>query len=259
MKTRTLPLFEGSKRELRDLLGATLEKHRSFRLATVNSEYLLESRKNTMFRKNLEKADIRVCDGAGAAWWYRLRYGRSVLRFAGADLAWEMVRLVHERRGDVCLVTREGGLSTWQETATVLKNDFPGLEVGGVDRGIESCHCEKESSTTKQSLDYARDCHTFRKLKARNDKDALEIVQYISVDRPTLILCNFGMPVQEYFLEKLKKQKIPALMIGVGGAFDFWTGKQKRAPQWMRRLGLEWLWRFVHNPRRAARFVKRLR
>lgn len=65
---------------------------------------------------------------------------------------------------------------------------------------------------------------------------------------PEIILCNFGAPQQEKFLNSLKGGKIK-LAIGVGGSFDYFTGKIRRAPLAMRKLGLEWLWRLILEPR----------
>lgn len=70
----------------------------------------------------------------------------------------------------------------------------------------------------------------------------------------TIVLCNFGAPEQELFLETLRNNPNNVrLAMGVGGAFDFLTGKQKRAPQWLRVLGLEWLWRLILQPKRWKR------
>ena len=65
-----------------------------------------------------------------------------------------------------------------------------------------------------------------------------------------LILCTYGAPTQEFLLDTLET---PAIKMGVGGAVDFLTGKQKRAPHIIRCLGCEWLWRLCMQPRRVIR------
>lgn len=67
-----------------------------------------------------------------------------------------------------------------------------------------------------------------------------------------LIFCNFGAPFQEIFLRSLKSDRI-RLAMGVGGSFDYLTGKTTRAPQFLRQIGLEWLWRLVLQPQRWKR------
>lgn len=75
-----------------------------------------------------------------------------------------------------------------------------------------------------------------------------------NIGNSTIVLCNFGAPEQELFLETLRNNPNNVrLAMGVGGAFDFLTGKQKRAPQWLRVLGLEWLWRLILQPKRWRR------
>ncbi len=75
-----------------------------------------------------------------------------------------------------------------------------------------------------------------------------------SIGNSTIVLCNFGAPEQEYFLEALRNNPGDVrLVVGVGGAFDFLTGKLRRAPQWLRVIGLEWLWRLILQPKRWRR------
>lgn len=69
-----------------------------------------------------------------------------------------------------------------------------------------------------------------------------------------VVLCNFGAPEQELFLESLRSNPgALRLAIGVGGSFDYLTGKLRRAPKTMRFLGLEWLWRLILQPKRIKR------
>ncbi len=65
-----------------------------------------------------------------------------------------------------------------------------------------------------------------------------------------LILCTYGAPTQEFLLDTLET---PAIKMGIGGALDFLTGTQVRAPYLLRLLGLEWLWRLLRQPRRINR------
>ncbi len=69
-----------------------------------------------------------------------------------------------------------------------------------------------------------------------------------------IIFCNFGAPEQEIYLENFRSNPGNIrLAIGVGGSFDYLTGKLKRAPLWMRSFGLEWLWRLILQPKRWQR------
>jgi len=224
-----------SKDSLQEILRkgeVSLEQESSFRIATVNPEYVFEARKNTSFSQALSKADVWICDGVGLQWWLFFRFGKKVPRITGADLAWEMIRLVWKKGGYVILLTSPKGLSSYEETKQVLHKAFPGLQVQGKnwrERGDEKDWIvEKGGGGSKE------------------------------VYEPSLILCNFGIPEQEEILLYLQTQGIPGIMMGIGGSFDYWTGKQKRAPHWMRRVGLEWLWRFTRHPWRVKRFFQRM-
>jgi N-acetylglucosaminyldiphosphoundecaprenol N-acetyl-beta-D-mannosaminyltransferase len=66
----------------------------------------------------------------------------------------------------------------------------------------------------------------------------------------SFVFCTYGAPAQEIFLAK---KSLPSLYVGVGGSFDYLTGRQKRAPQFLQQLGIEWLWRLIHQPQRLRR------
>ncbi len=93
-------------------------------------------------------------------------------------------------------------------------------------------------------------------LKERYPK--LQVALYTDTSRmnfqPMILLCNYGAPLQETYLESLRGQNTGIkIAMGVGGAFDFLTGVVSRAPRWMRGMGLEWLWRLYQQPKRFRR------
>lgn len=80
-------------------------------------------------------------------------------------------------------------------------------------------------------------------------------IQFVSeTTQAAVVICNFGAPEQEIFLESLRSNPGNIrLAVGVGGSVDYLTGKLKRAPKIMRFFGLEWLWRLILQPRRIKR------
>ncbi|MFZ2187763.1 MAG: WecB/TagA/CpsF family glycosyltransferase [Candidatus Moraniibacteriota bacterium] len=191
-----------------------LAKPRFHRIATVNPEFLLRAEKDTVFRKTILDADLRVADGFGIvlAGWLR---GRHITRFPGADLMEAIIRIANDRGLLVYLATRKDGLSSFQEVKLALLKKYPNIKIEGSEFDSKSY-----------------------KLPTTNCQ---------------FILCNFGAPQQEIFLDSLKNQKSIRLAMGVGGSFDYLTGKIKRAPEWMRASGLEWLWRLMLQPKRFTR------
>lgn len=79
-------------------------------------------------------------------------------------------------------------------------------------------------------------------------------IEGTDMNHASIVLCNFGAPEQELFLEGLRNTPSSIrLTMGVGGSFDYLTGKQKRAPKYVRACGFEWLWRLILQPWRFGR------
>jgi len=133
----------------------------------------------------------------------------------------------------VFLAINKDGLSNFQEIKDALSELYPNLKIDGADL-VPSCH-------------------------SGPDPESREILKQVQDDKnnPKLLLVNFGAPLQEKFINSQKNGTI-RLAMGVGGSFDFLTGKAKRAPIWMRKAGLEWLWRGVVQPQDRLKRLKRI-
>jgi len=83
--------------------------------------------------------------------------------------------------------------------------------------------------------------------------ESIAVVERIRRARPNLVLVAFGAPKQERWMFQVQEQIRPAVSIGVGAALDFVAGRVKRAPRWMSRSGLEWLFRLSQEPHRLWR------
>lgn len=211
-----------------------LTENKFHQIATINPEFILEAQKDSAFKNILNGADLNVVDGIGI-WFAYLRFGKLLkTRVTGIDLMLKILTLADQKKLGIFLVANQNGLSTWQETREAILKLYPNLKING--RNID-CHSEQSDSAVKEStlknirsLDYARD-------------------DIINCD---IVFANFGAPFQEKFLNSLKNDKIRIAM-GVGGSFDFLTGKVRRAPKIMRQIGLEWFWRLVLQPQRWKR------
>jgi N-acetylglucosaminyldiphosphoundecaprenol N-acetyl-beta-D-mannosaminyltransferase len=80
------------------------------------------------------------------------------------------------------------------------------------------------------------------------------LLRGIAAARPDILFVALGFPAQDRFFAEHQERLPVGLMIGVGGSFDVISGRTRRAPAWVRRLNLEWAWRFAQNPRRLGRF-----
>jgi N-acetylglucosaminyldiphosphoundecaprenol N-acetyl-beta-D-mannosaminyltransferase len=143
--------------------------------------------------------------------------GKCIARFPGADLMQEILSIAEERKLSVYLAVRQNGLSSYEEIRSALLKKYSSLKISGADIDPQIPSAQVTVSAT-------------------------------------IVLCNFGAPEQELFLAHLKNAKQPPrLVMGVGGSFDYLTGKQKRAPGCLRAIGLEWLWRLILQPTRWRR------
>lgn len=189
-------------------------------IATINPEFILKAQTDTSFRLILNKCDLNIADGIGIKFAF-LRFGKQLkCRFAGVDLMHEILKIANKKKLNVFLAASKSSLSTWEETAQALRKTYPSIILDG--DNIDPNGGSYELKATSYQL----------------------------------VLCNFGAPQQELFINSVKNDTI-RLAMGVGGAFDFVTGKVKRAPEFWRKIGMEWLWRFLQEPRyRAKRIFK---
>jgi N-acetylglucosaminyldiphosphoundecaprenol N-acetyl-beta-D-mannosaminyltransferase len=88
---------------------------------------------------------------------------------------------------------------------------------------------------------------------AGTSDDSEQTLERLRAASPDVVLVAFGAPKQELWIERFRDRIRPTVAIGVGGSLDFVAGTVKRAPAWMSRAGLEWLFRLVQEPRRMWR------
>ena len=194
-------------------------------VVTPNVDHLMKCRRDPEFRRVYARADLVLADGMPILWASRLLGRRIVEKVSGSDLLPEL-----------CATAARGGLSVY----------FLGGRPGAADR------CGRLMRQRHPELRVAgADCpdHGFEKDPSRNER----VVAAVREARPDLLFVGLGSPKQEYWiLENLDRLGSPVLL-GVGASIDFAAGAAKRAPRWMQRSGLEWLYRLIHEPRRLWR------
>ncbi|MCX6763154.1 MAG: WecB/TagA/CpsF family glycosyltransferase, partial [Candidatus Moranbacteria bacterium] len=162
----------------------------------------------------LNSCDLNIADGFGIKLVF-WRYGRNLkCRLAGIDLMLEILKIASENNLSVFLAANSGGLSSCELTRDAIHAIYPSLEIDGRNIDINN----REPITVNQEL----------------------------------VFCNFGVPYQEKFINSIKNDRI-RLAMGVGGSFDYLTGRLKRAPQFIRAVGFEWFWRLLLQPKRWKR------
>jgi N-acetylglucosaminyldiphosphoundecaprenol N-acetyl-beta-D-mannosaminyltransferase len=209
--------------------GEILEKIEDFlagnklcQIATVNPEFILTAQKDAAFKNILNSCDLNIADGIGIKFAFWKLGEKLKCRMAGMDLMDEVLKIANDRGLSVFLAANKDGLSSYEEVSAAIKIRYPNIRIGGI-------------NLDKKISNYQFTIHNSENYK--------------------VIFCNFGHPHQEFFLNS-QKGAIIGLVMGVGGSFDFWTGKLRRAPLWMRKIGLEWLFRLWKQPSRFLRIFK---
>lgn len=187
-------------------------------IVTVNTEFIMAARKNADFIRALSEADIALADGAGVVLAAKLLGQPIPPRIPGVDFVQALAHEAAKNGWSLFLLGGRDGVA--QKTADILTSLNPGLKISAV----------SESDPTDSSL-----------------------VSTIHDSRSTILLVAWGAPKQDVWIHQNKQKLNVPIMMGVGGTFDFLAGKQKRAPKWMRLVGLEWLWRLALEPSRWRR------
>lgn len=202
-------------------VSARLTAGRGFALATINLDHLVKLRSNPTFRAAYARQDIVVADGNPIVWLSRLA-GKPVSLVPGSDLVLPLVKAARDANRPVILL---GSTPAALEGAThSLQEKVPGVHVA---RNIAP---EWGFAPTGDA--------------------AREMLATINADGPCLVLVALGAPKQEEFAALGRDLAPQAGFASIGAGVDFLSGHQVRAPEWVRKLALEWLWRMAQSPKR---------
>ena len=203
--------------------SATLRKGDGFTFFTVNLDHLCKRRKSRAFREAYERATFISADGAPVAMLAR-SVGAQVSRTTGADMVEPMMAMAAAERLPVFLFGSCDDVLT--AAAERLTATFPGLIVAGTE-------------APPMGFD-------------PTSPAALEAADRIAASGARICLVALGAPKQELFADLVFARHPHLGFFCIGAALDFIAGRQRRAPDFMSRSGLEWLWRLIQEPRRLV-------
>jgi N-acetylglucosaminyldiphosphoundecaprenol N-acetyl-beta-D-mannosaminyltransferase len=207
-----------------ETIGRMVEERGETRLvATVNPEFVMRARADERFRDVLESAALCLADGIGVVWAMRRQGCPQYERVAGSDLVPLLARRCAASGWRPFLLGAAPGVAA--AAARRMEEDNPGLAVAGVHAGSPA------------------------------PDDDEETLRRIVEARPDLLLVAYGAPQQELWIARNRCRLGVPVAIGVGGTLDFLAGRVRRAPGWLRRAHLEWLWRLALQPARVRRMA----
>ena len=217
----------GSYKIFVDKLISLAKEGRSSYACVANVHLIYESYKSPAYAAIINNADIVTPDGEPVTWAFRWLYRIKQERVAGMDLLPDLLQAAEKQ--NVSVGFYGGTVDMLTKTREHIKKNYPNLKVAKM---------------------YSP---PFRPLKAEEETEIIEMFNNSGVEMIFIIL---GCPKQEKWMDTMKN-KIHALMIGIGGAVPVMIGIQKRAPLWMRNAGLEWLIRLCQEPRRLfLRYIR---
>ena len=190
---------------------------------TINPEMFDAAEKDSNFANIIREAEMVIPDGVGVKLGLKLK-GKNVSRIPGIDFAKRLLKEAAISNIPVAIIGSKEEVIT--KAVENLKKEISGLNIVYYHNGYFS--------------------------------DDNEIYGELKKSSPKLILVALGSPKQEKFIYGAKKILNPALMVGIGGSLDVWSGTVKRAPEIFRKLGIEWLYRTVTQPSRFKRIFPAL-
>lgn len=200
---------------------------RSAYVCVASVHMVMEAFDSAPFRGVVNGADLVTPDGRPLVWALRGLGVRKASQVRGTDLT---ARVVERAAREGIPIGLYGGTPGLLESFhEVLRARYPGVEVA------------------------CKIAPPFRPLSPEEDE---EVTRQIVASGARVLLVGIGCPKQERWMAA-HKGKVPAVMLGVGAAFDFHTGRIRQAPRWMQVAGLEWVFRLMMDPRRLwKRYAK---
>lgn len=197
------------------------EPSRTRMAVSFNPELVMCAERDPEAAEILLEADLSYPDGIGAVWAAGRQGASSVWRVPGIDLAHRVLELAAEQGFSVYFLGAGEGVA--EEAARRQAERLPGLRIAGSRNGYFT------------------------------SAEETEVVESVRKSGADILLVAMGAPRQERLIYRRRYELGAGVALGVGGSFDVWAGKVKRAPDWAQKARAEWLYRLVSDPRRARR------
>ena len=192
-------------------------------VVTADASCVVLARKDAELRDIVNSAHLVTPDSIGILWAARLNGNPLTERVSGVDMLVQLCERASRLAYRVFLLGAAPGVA--DAAAENLKKRYPGLDIVGVQHGY------------------------FK------PEETEAVIGRIRSAQPDILFVAFGIPMQEKWIRRhMESLQVPVCM-GVGGSFDVLSGKVKRAPRWMQRHGLEWVYRLASNPRKIGKVM----
>ena len=191
-------------------------------VVTPNPEIVETCRADAAANAAVNGADLVLPDGIGIVYGAKILHQPLRGRVPGIEFGTGMIERCAKLGKSVYLLGAKPGVA--EQAAENLKNRFPGLVIAGTNDGYF--------------------------------QDDDPVVEKINAAQPDLLLVCLGAPKQELWMQRNAPRLRVGLMAGLGGSLDVFAGNVKRAPKFFQKLGLEWFYRLIKEPKRIGRMMK---
>lgn len=200
-------------------LTRDIESGTKRRLVAINPEKIIKCRKDKQLKDMLNAFDYRIADGIGIVLASKLHRGQIKERITGIDTMATLCELANEKRYSIFMYGATE--SVLVQTKMKLIESYPHLKICGIMDGYQPNH--------------------------------EAIIRGINETKPDILFVALGSPKQEYWINEHFEELDTKIFMGVGGSFDVLSENIDRAPEKYRKLGLEWLYRLIKEPKRLFR------
>lgn len=218
-----IPVAKMTMAEVLDWIRIMVEQGKSRHVVTANAEIIHKAKREQEFSRLINNADLITADGSGVIWASKVLGNPLPERVTGIDLVHQLFSQAEAKGWRLYLLGAAPEVVEKAVLNTLSKH--PLLQVAGYHHGYYS------------------------------QEETAEVVENIAKSKPDILLVGMGAPRQEKFIQEYLSQMKATIAIGVGGSFDVLAGKASRAPKWMQKAGLEWLYRLSKEPKRFWRMT----
>ncbi len=201
-----------------DLVDKYVQKKIPLHLVGVNADKINELNTNNRLKQIVNSCGIINADGASVILASKFLGKPLPERVAGIDLMEHLIKLSEQKGYSIYLLGAKQEVV--EKTAQVLKKKYQNIKIVGIHNGYF------------------------------NESDWPQISEEIKVKNPNFIFVGITSPLKEYLVEYLQNDGNDGVFMGVGGSFDVISGEIPRAPKWIQKINMEWMFRVIHEPKR---------
>lgn len=204
-------------------IGQFIASGTPHQIVTANAEIIYQASKNEKMKNVINAAQMVTADGSGVVWASRQLGQPLAQRVTGIDLVNSICEQSAKDKWKIYILGSAPGVA--DTAANNIRARFPGCNIVGTHHGYF------------------------------NEQEEAQIIAELEQLQPDVLFVALGAPKQEYWIaDHIQQLNIPVAM-GIGGSMDVLSGNVKRAPKWMQKMSLEWLYRLLIQPTRFKRVL----